>query len=74
MRFIAPSAGLNCKGLPEAFSNLSALQALDISGNTLLDTPQHVAEVCARAQLGRRRCLAAALWPRGPEAQEQRLA
>ncbi len=45
LRFIAPSAGLTCQGLPEAFSRLPALQSLDLSGNSIADSTEHVAAV-----------------------------
>jgi hypothetical protein len=46
VHFIAPNAGLSCQeGMPEAFRNLTALQSLDLSGNVLGDTTEHVAEV-----------------------------
>ncbi len=48
VRFIAPSAGLTCKRLPEAFANLTALRSLDLSGNQLADTTEHVASVVSR--------------------------
>ncbi len=45
MRFIAPSAGLICSGLPRAFSRLTALQSLDLSGNIIADSTQAVAQL-----------------------------
>jgi hypothetical protein len=45
VHFIAPNAGLSCRGLPDAFRDLKALQSLDLSGNSLEDSTEHVAEV-----------------------------
>jgi hypothetical protein len=52
LRFIAPSAGFACKGLPEAFANLSSLQSLDLSANVIVDTAAHVGKVGGAAGRG----------------------